>query len=103
MSTEFNNGSRSRLTFDSVDVYNMFKVDIDVTALPEARTYIVTSKVIKAHWIIADDVYRQPRLSWFILMYNNIKRPDTELIEGMILRIPSIQSLNSLLDRYGAE
>lgn len=49
-------------------------------------------------WLISYDLYGDPALLWVVMMANNIIDPDTEIVEGVVLKVPSkIRVMTSIL------
>lgn len=45
--------------------------------------------------LIADAFYKEPRLWWIIAQYNGILNPETEVVEGLYLRIPTLDRVRT--------
>lgn len=56
----------------------------------------ITQEMSKRVDLIAYDKYGDPNLFWVILLANNVDLPN-QLREGMVLRLPSIETIESLL------
>lgn len=61
------------------------------------RVYIVEKRFEgRLDWI-ADLYLEDPKYWWVIAQYNNILDPHAEIIEGVVLRIPTIERTKALL------
>lgn len=61
-------------------------------------TYVVEKRFVGRLDLISAVFLKEPRHWWVIAMYNNILDPYSEIYEGVILYIPSIERLSDLLD-----
>lgn len=92
--------SRANFTYNADGTYNIFKLDYDITAMSVLGTHVVRDYEVGRPWLIAFTVYNQPRLWWFLMKYNRIKNPMTELYAGQELKYPSLDNYYALLERY---
>ena len=95
-----NQYSRVKFNFDAQGKLNIFKLDVDITKLVSVGAVEVSDFEIGKPWIVANRVYGQPYLWWFLMKYNAIKRFDTEMFAGQVLNYPSISEYYELLERY---
>jgi hypothetical protein len=65
--------------------------------LPAVNTYVVTSADVANLPGIAHNVYRDKDYWWVIGLYNGIIFPETDLVPGMVLQLPSLSDINALL------
>lgn len=65
--------------------------------LPAVNTYVVTSSDVANLPGIAFNVYRDRDYWWVIGLYNGIIFPETDLVPGLVLQLPSLSDINSLL------
>lgn len=79
------------------------QVDYPEVPLADDDTYIQLTQS-QAHRIdlIAYDFYGQSELMWAIMLANNIDYPN-QLVEGAVIRIPSITTIDSLLAQTGKQ
>lgn len=84
-----------RLNYLSAKYLNMRRL------LPAMDTYIVTSADVANLPGIAYNVYRDKDYWWVIGLYNGIIFPDTDLVPGMVLQLPSLTDINALLASGG--
>ena len=61
------------------------------------KYYVMERKYQGRPDLLATVMYGDPSLSWVILSYNNILDPIEELVEGTILRIPTLERVKSVL------
>lgn len=59
--------------------------------------YVVETRFVGRLDLIAATYYNEPRYWWVIAQYNNILDAYSEVIEGVILYIPTVTRLRSLL------
>ena len=59
--------------------------------------YVMERKYVGRPDLVATVMYNDASLAWFILQYNNILDPIEELVEGVILRIPTMERIQRLL------
>jgi hypothetical protein len=65
--------------------------------LPAVNTYVVTASDVANLPGIALNVYRDKDYWWVIGLYNGIIFPETDLVPGLVLQLPSLSDINSLL------
>ena len=65
--------------------------------LPAANTYVVTSSDVSNLPGISFNVYRDKDYWWVIGLYNGIIFPETDLVPGLVLQLPSLSDINALL------
>jgi hypothetical protein len=65
--------------------------------LPAVNTYVVTASDVANLPGIAFNVYRDRDYWWVIGFYNGIIFPETDLVPGMVLQLPSLSDINALL------
>lgn len=69
-----------------------------LTPTPNEQIYVVERKFVGRIDLIAALFLGEPRYWWVIAQYNAILDPHAEVVEGAVLYIPSLESVNSLLN-----
>lgn len=68
------------------------------TTSPDDSTYVVEKKFVGRLDLITAVHLTEPRYWWVVAQYNNILDPYSEITEGRVLYIPSLDRVKLLLD-----
>jgi hypothetical protein len=71
--------------------------------LQAERSYLVTSSDAANLPGIAHKVYGDKDYWWIIGLYNGIIFPESDLVPGMVLQLPSLTDINTLLATQDAD
>lgn len=67
------------------------------TTATDDRTFIVPKHLVGRLDRIAFDLLGDARLWWFIAMYNNVLDPGNDVVEGLVLYIPSVERTKNVM------